>query len=244
MKVVELFGYRFSNKSLADVVTGLNQFDYTSGFNHVVTMNPIIFIRSEFNSGLKSIVNQANLILVDGIGLKWAIKLLKKISVNMVTGIDLCYYLLAQKGFSCYLLGGTPKVLKGALNTIKKEFPNTTVLGSHHGFFSKDELPAIINDIKSVNAPYIFVATGFPYQELIIKALRDTGCTGTAIGIGGVFDVLSGLKKPAPTWVKKCQLEWAYRSFQDIKRLPRLRYLIYFVIFIMTAFFKKKVKSS
>ncbi len=244
MKIVEFFGYRFSNKPLSDVIEGLNSLDNATRFNHVVTMNPIIFMRSEFNVALKSIVQQANLIVVDGIGLKWAIKLLKKISVNVVTGIDLCYYLLAQKNFSCYLLGGTPQVLTGAVTIIKKEFPTTTVLGHHHGFFSKEELPAIINDIKSVNAPYIFVATGFPYQEHIIQALRENGCSGTAIGIGGVFDVLSGLKKPAPTWIKKYHLEWGYRSFQDIRRLPRLRYLIYFVFFVMTHFFKGKFKRS
>ena len=45
-----------------------------------------------------------------------------------------------------------------------------------------------------------------------------------AIGVGGTFDVIAGIKKDAPPWVRKCALEWLYRLIQDPKNLWK-RYL-------------------
>ena len=39
----------------------------------------------------------------------------------------------------------------------------------------------IISEIKTLKPQYIFVATGFPYQEVIIKLLKENGCHGIAI---------------------------------------------------------------
>ena len=232
MKQIEFFGYTLENKTVADIANLLSNNENPTLFSHVVTLNPTIFIQSELNKRYKSLIQRSNLIVVDGIGLKWAIKLLTKVSVHIVTGVDLCYYLLQHKQSSCYLLGAKPDVIENVVNNIKLNYQKISIVGYHHGYFSKEEFNKICTEVKASSPDFIFIATGFPYQEEIINALRDYGCTGTAIGIGGVFDVLSGNVKLAPQFIRKYNLEWLYRSLQDVRRLPRLKYLVYFTFFI------------
>jgi N-acetylglucosaminyldiphosphoundecaprenol N-acetyl-beta-D-mannosaminyltransferase len=39
------------------------------------------------------------------------------------------------------------------------------------------------------------------------------------IGVGGAFNVLSGVVPEAPTWMQKAGLEWFYRFMKEPKRL-------------------------
>ena len=41
------------------------------------------------------------------------------------------------------------------------------------------------------------------------------------VGIGGVYDYLSGTMKISPEWVKKLSLRWVYRIVQNPKRILR-----------------------
>ena len=51
--------------------------------------------------------------------------------------------------------------------------------------------------------------------------LHGVGLIKTA---GGLFDVLSGEKTRAPSWMRRVGLEWAYRMYLEPRRLAR-RYL-------------------
>ena len=44
------------------------------------------------------------------------------------------------------------------------------------------------------------------------------------MGVGGSFDVVSGLVKRAPQWMQKYGLEWFYRFLQEPNRMWK-RYL-------------------
>lgn len=45
------------------------------------------------------------------------------------------------------------------------------------------------------------------------------------MGVGGSFDVVSGLVKRAPIWMQNSGLEWFYRFIQEPQRMWK-RYLI------------------
>ena len=57
-------------------------------------------------------------------------------------------------------------------------------------------------------------------EELIFKHLSGFE-KGIFVGVGGSFDVLSGLKKRAPKFFIKCNLEWFYRIITEPKRIKR-----------------------
>jgi N-acetylglucosaminyldiphosphoundecaprenol N-acetyl-beta-D-mannosaminyltransferase len=46
-----------------------------------------------------------------------------------------------------------------------------------------------------------------------------------AIGVGGSFDVLVGVRRRAPRWMQAIGMEWAFRLVQEPRRLFR-RYLV------------------
>ena len=73
------------------------------------------------------------------------------------------------------------------------------------------------------------VALGIPAQELLISR-HIQKLIGDFYGVGGAFDVLSGMKKRAPEFFVKHNLEWLYRICSEPKRLKRfyksnIRYL-------------------
>ena len=54
------------------------------------------------------------------------------------------------------------------------------------------------------------------------------------MGVGAAFDLLSGTVPQAPDWIQDRGLEWAYRLWQEPRRLWR-RYLINNPSFVMLA---------
>jgi N-acetylglucosaminyldiphosphoundecaprenol N-acetyl-beta-D-mannosaminyltransferase len=43
-----------------------------------------------------------------------------------------------------------------------------------------------------------------------------------AMGIGGAFNFIAGIKKRAPKLIQKIGLEWLYRLIQEPKRIKRI----------------------
>jgi N-acetylglucosaminyldiphosphoundecaprenol N-acetyl-beta-D-mannosaminyltransferase len=62
------------------------------------------------------------------------------------------------------------------------------------------------------------------------------------MGVGGSFDVVSGLVKRAPKWMQNTGLEWFYRFLQEPKRMWK-RYLIGNTKFIFLIL-KEKFKTN
>ena len=55
------------------------------------------------------------------------------------------------------------------------------------------------------------------------------------MGVGGSFDVVSGLVKRAPLWMQNTGLEWLYRLLQEPQRMWK-RYLVGNTKFILLVF--------
>ena len=50
------------------------------------------------------------------------------------------------------------------------------------------------------------------------------------LGVGAAFDILAGVRRDAPAWVKHSGLQWLFRLFQEPRRLWK-RYLTIVPIF-------------
>ncbi|HUV70470.1 MAG TPA: WecB/TagA/CpsF family glycosyltransferase [Terracidiphilus sp.] len=61
------------------------------------------------------------------------------------------------------------------------------------------------------------VAIGSPLQKYWISDYAREIDAPVLRGVGGTFDVVAGIKKDAPLWVRKYALEWLYRLVQDSK---------------------------
>ncbi len=132
--------------------------------------------------------------------------------MHVISGVDLVIELLQQKGLSFYFVGSSEDVIKKTVDNTKRNYPNATIVGSSHGFFSEFDSPDVIKSIIDAKPDIILVGMGFPKQEYFIQTLAQYCHSGVAIGVGGTFEVLSGMKSLAPSWVKVRGLEWMHLS--------------------------------
>ena len=68
----------------------------------------------------------------------------------------------------------------------------------------------------------MFVALGAPKQEFFISELKEQMPNTIFIGVGGSFDVWSGITKRAPKIWQKLGLEWLYRTLKEPSRFKRI----------------------
>lgn len=184
---------------------------------------------------LKKIVNKAPLINADGSSILLAGKLLGKPIIERVTGIDLFMNLLViseEKGFRPYFFGATQEVLEEMLEIIKINYPQLEIAGYKNGYFKEDESLAIANEIRETKADILFVAFSSPKKEYWVNKYLTQMNVPFVMGVGGSFDVLAGKTKRAPIGWQKVGMEWAYRFFQEPKRMAS-RYIIGNTIFLI-----------
>jgi exopolysaccharide biosynthesis WecB/TagA/CpsF family protein len=124
-----------------------------------------------------------------------------------------------------FLLGGRPGVAEEAAAKIRALAPQHTVAGTRHGYFKPEDETGIVAEIASQNPDILLIALGNPIQELFIN--RHFAALGVplAMGVGALFDFLSGRVSRAPAAFRRLRLEWVYRLGREPGRLWR-RYLL------------------
>ena len=187
----------------------------------VVTPNPEIVMIAQKDLELKKIINSADLVIADGIGIVLASKFNKIKIKNRVAGYDLVQkFFSMSKNYKIYFLFISTQIIELAKKNMQEKFKNINIVGAHNGFFDNNE--EIINQINLLNPDVLLVGMGAPKQEKWIYKYKDKLNAKVFIGIGGSFDVMSGKIKRAPTIFQKLGLEWFYRLIKQPKRFWRM----------------------
>lgn len=209
------------------------------GCSLVVTPNSEILVNATKDAELKEIIESADLVIPDGIGLVYASKIMGVPLKERVTGIDFLGNILTyleKTGQSIYLLGskpgqeGEPSVAQLAADKMKEKHPNLAIAGTHHGYFAEGDEQAILQEINASGADFLCVALGSPKQERFIRKHQDALGAKAAIGVGGSLDVWAGTLKRAPAFYRNHGLEWLYRFIQQPSRYKRMAALPLFII--------------
>lgn len=164
--------------------------------------------------GYREVVNSADLVVNDGIGVEIAARLQGRRFLGNLIGTDfipeICAF-GASKGYKLYLLGGTEGVAERARETLISQFPGLIVSGTHHGFFDKDRCGDVLESIRRAKPDILLVGFGNPYQEEWISRYQEElpGCV--AIGVGALFDYFAGVEPRAPEFVRRMHCEWVFR---------------------------------
>lgn len=204
--------------------------------NMIVTPNTEIVMMAQEDAELKEILQDAALVIPDGIGLVYASKIHQLGLTERVTGIDTMDKMLKycnNNKKSIYLFGGKPGIAEKAGEKMKETYPHLTIKGIRDGYFKKEEEDKIIDHINEVKPDILFVALGAPKQEKWIYANRKLLNTKVAMGVGGAFDVWSGVTKRAPKIFQKMHLEWFYRLLKEPSRIGRMMSLPKFMIKVL-----------
>ncbi len=76
--------------------------------------------------------------------------------------------------------------------------------------------------MKAASPRVAFIALGAPKQEMLIQKFKQEMPETVFIGVGGSFDVWSGVTKRAPEIYQKMGLEWLYRTVKEPSRFKRI----------------------
>ena len=192
-------------------------------FHYVVTPNPEFILAAEKDADFRQVLNSADLVIPDGIGVVYSAKILGTPLKERVPGIEFAADMLAkldQMGGRLYLLGAKPGVAQEAGRRILERHPNIVLCGTHDGYFKDEE--AVLLEVAAARPDLLFVCLGAPKQEKwMARWGRHTGAR-LAIGLGGALDVFAGNVERAPVSWRKLGLEWAYRLKKEPQRAGRM----------------------
>ena len=197
----------------------------------IVTVNPEFVWAARKDAAFRETINQAALVLADGIGIVWASRILRCPFPERVTGTDLLPRLAgrcAARGYRLFLLGAAPGVAEAAARILQQRAPQLEIAGTCAGSPAPAEAEQILALIRAARPDALAVAYGAPRQELWIRqhaqALGEAG-VGVALGVGGAFDFIAGRVPRAPRWMQRAGLEWVFRLLRQPRRAWRMRVL-------------------
>ncbi|QAT42578.1 WecB/TagA/CpsF family glycosyltransferase [Aminipila luticellarii] len=240
IKILDVPVDMVNNQQAMEIFKGLME---RPGCDLIVTPNSEIIMNATRDPELKMLIEEAGLIIPDGIGLVYASKIIGQPLNERVTGVDFLNSILEyleQNGKSVYLLGSKPaneeraSVAELAGENMRIKHPRLKIAGTHDGYFKKQEEADLVKEINASGAEFLCTALGAPKQEKFIYEHRNELINIRAgIGVGGSLDVWAGTVKRAPKFYQEHGLEWLYRLIQEPSRYKRMAQLPLFMVKVL-----------
>lgn len=228
MSSVEILNARFRPVTLEETVELVTRQIRAGERGYLCTVNVAILMMMRQDPRLQRFVDGAAMVVADGQPLIWGSRLLGRRLPERVAGVELVERLCeraASEGFGVYLLGGRKDVVEKVAARLQASFPGLRLSGVEDGYFTDQEASARAEAVARSGAKILIAAMGVPRQEYFIEEQWERLGVPFAIGVGGSFDVLAGLRARAPVLIQRIGLEWLFRLAQEPGRLWK-RYLV------------------
>ncbi len=198
----------------------------------VVTPNPEFLLLAQRNKHFRNLLNQADLSLPDGVGLRFGIAALTENRLkHRHTGVDFVETLVMsaeREGKRILFFGGDKASAEKARIILQKKYPGAQIdcfdPGKISGFLEHLNVSdAIIDHIRSLAPNILLVALGQGKQEqFIFQTISEFPTVQIAAGVGGSFSSISGNKPRAPRWMRTAGIEWVWRVAIQPSRAHRI----------------------
>lgn len=212
---VDVLGVKVDDVTMDEAIDRVCGWLARGGRHYIVTPNPEMVVAAQKDEIFKKILNDADLAIPDGRGLKLSGKV-----KNTVYGTDFMEKLVslaAEKGFTTGFLGGRDEVAKKTAECLKKKYPGLKVAFAESG----GEVDEDGELVAAAPTDLLFVAFGHIKQEKWIVSNLDKIPVKVAMGVGGAFDYLSGTVPRAPEWIRNLGFEWLFRLLIQPWRIKR-----------------------
>lgn len=244
MSKINVLGIHYNNVTIDEAADEIYSLVKLHKGGYVVTPNAEIAEESFKQPELKKAICEASVVLPDGAGVVLASKILSTPLVARAAGFDVSKVLLkklAENQNRLFILGSNPGTADVAAENIKRDYPGIIICGTHHGYFKDDA--EVIHLIKEAEPDVIFVALGYPRQEIFMKN-HHSEFNGVMLGVGGSVDVFAGFVKRSPDFFIKHNIEWLYRLGCQPSRFIRMlklpKYILRAVFWKISGTKKKK----
>ena len=231
MNRVNVLGVGIDNLTLSEAVDKALSLISEHRCAYMVTPNPEIVMAAWDDPKVSKAIENADLVIPDGVGVMQAARILGTPLREHMPGIDAATEIikrLASRGGSVFLYGARPGVAEEAAERMKQRFPGLVICGTNDGYGNDDG--AVVSKINAAKPDFIMVCLGVPKQELWMAKHAAKLDAGLMAGLGGTIDVFSGQVKRAPLIWQKLKLEWLYRCFEEPKRFRKVKRIPQFII--------------
>lgn len=219
---------------------------------HIVTAYSEFFVTAKKDPDFFRILNNADLVLPDGVGPLAANDYQKRIQPTSgvvtkvfaglttgknvlqgrvgqtVSGVALFKTLIseaAQKNWRVFFLGGFGDVAEELAKQYQKTYPSLQVgfdSGEQRVGSSEIEAQNVLKTITDFAPDLLFVCYGPVTQEKWIARNKDQLQTKVVMGAGGTFDEVSGRVAAPPEFMGRMGLKWLGRLLIEPKRFRRI----------------------
>ena len=218
MKRVEILGVRVDCVSKTKLLEIVSHWIAGEEMRTITYVNAHCINLASANSGYRSILNQADLVYSDGVGVVWASRFLDGCNLQKITGrewiFDFCQ-LAADQGLSFYILAGEPGIAERACQRLLARWPSLNIVGVCDGFFQAKSEAQVLVEIKQAIPDVLLVGMGTPRQEEWIDSHSQELPVKVCWAVGALFDYVAGAEPSVPTWMNALALEWLWRLFMD-----------------------------
>jgi len=224
----ELLGVAIDAATMEEVLDRVHQAIISQGRLQIGVVNAAKLVHMRHDPLLRADVLSCDLVLADGVPVVWASRLLGRPLPERVAGIDLMFEMLRrgdQHGYRVYCLGASEDVLDTVACQITETYSRVRLVGHHHGYFTHQDEPGIVEAIAQAKPDILLVGMTSPKKERFLSRWKDQLGVPVCHGVGGSFDVLAGKVRRAPLRWQRLGLEWLYRVKQEPRRLWK-RYLV------------------
>jgi len=192
--------------------------------HQIFTPNPEMIMLAHKDPAFKKILNEAEMVIPDGIGVVLASKLNRHKIRERVPGCDLMEAMfgdIKDTDATVYFLGAAPGVAEAARKQMTKKYPGLKIVGVADGYFDTEKEKLILTELRQKKPDILLVGLSMGKQEKWIHAHKDELPVKVLCGIGGSLNIFSGTVKRAPAFFRKLGLEWFYRLLCQPWRLKR-----------------------
>jgi N-acetylglucosaminyldiphosphoundecaprenol N-acetyl-beta-D-mannosaminyltransferase len=196
------------------------------------TINPHSFCVAEEDLDFKIALQKSDILIPDGEGIIWGVKLLRGQQIKKIAGFDLHQHLLTlldkKGGGKVFYLGASTETLNKIKDRLAREFP--TLLFErfsppYKANFSKADNLEMIKQVNHFNPDVLFVGMTAPKQEKWVSENHQFLDAKIIASIGAVFDFYAGtVKRPSNFWIK-LKMEWLVRLIGEPKRLFKRNFI-------------------
>lgn len=229
---ITLLGTRLTLCSETRLIEAIEDYVRKRGKALILSGNVHSFNLAYKNPWLREYFNRADIVRLDGAGLRMGAFLLGYRTPPRITWADFARNLAAfceSREIRLYFLGNRPGTAKKAAETLQQEFPALSIAGTCHGYFEKTdghpENEKVIQEINAAAPDILIVGMGMPLQEKWLKENRHNITAPVVMTAGAAFEWIAGEKKRAPRGICRMGLEWLWRLWLEPARLAK-RYLI------------------
>jgi N-acetylglucosaminyldiphosphoundecaprenol N-acetyl-beta-D-mannosaminyltransferase len=230
---MRLMGAPMDAVSEACAVQAIVEAAATSAGHWTITANLDHVRRYSQEAVAEELLDSADLVVADGMPLIWASSVAGTRLPERVSGSRMVWSICEAAGerqLSVFLLGGDPGAAERAARIFERKYRHLQIAGivSPPVGFESDagELARIQRLVTDAAPDLVFVALGFPKQDLLIRSLRPCAPGASFIGVGISLSYAAGDLAAPPEWICRLGLEWLHRLAQEPTRRLARRYLI------------------